>query len=111
MTLPELRGGSHTARHTWARRMIDAADRPFPSYGSPEWLALPDGDRRKVAAVVVAAECWATEPELTWIEALYASTAFKVTEDADYRARAEAHRDQWANLRPCKGAWADQEVA
>ena len=95
-------------RHRWARRMLDAAEGPIPSYGSPEWLALPEGDRRKVAAVVIAAECWATDPEWTWIEALYAATAFRDAEDADYLARADAHRREWSNLRPCKGAYADR---
>jgi hypothetical protein len=100
-----------TDRQRWARRMIDAANGPVPSYGSPEWLTLPDGDVRKVAAVVVAAECWATDPELTWVEALYAATAHKATEDADYHARAETHREEWGHLRPRKSAYADQEVS
>ncbi|WP_328990055.1 DUF2742 domain-containing protein [Kribbella sp. NBC_01245] len=48
------------ARRAWATPYFaDVADRPI--YGSSEWAALPDDDRRKIAAVVVAAECWATD--------------------------------------------------
>jgi hypothetical protein len=35
-----------------------ADTRTIPSYGSPEWDALPDQDPRRAAAVIVAAECW-----------------------------------------------------
>ena len=44
----------------WARSLIRAGSRgdPPPRFGSREWLALPDRDRRKVAAVVMAAVCW-----------------------------------------------------
>lgn len=41
-----------------ARSLLARTGRPIPRYGSPEWNALPDGDLRRVAAVVVAAECW-----------------------------------------------------
>lgn len=30
----------------------------IPSYGSPEWDALPDQDPRRAAAVMIAAEAW-----------------------------------------------------
>ncbi len=43
----------------WARALIDRASGLLPSYGSPEWDALPDGPE-KVAATVVAAEAWRT---------------------------------------------------
>jgi len=44
----------------WATVRIRAgrAIGTLPPYGSPEWLRLDDRDPRKVAAVVVAAECW-----------------------------------------------------
>ncbi len=44
----------------WARQLIANADQPIPAYGSPEWHALPDSSRAKVAACVVAAEAWRT---------------------------------------------------
>ena len=87
------------ARRRWAERMMIAAGTPVPRYGSPEWLALPEGDRRKVAAVIVAAECWAREAdeleERLWIEVTFAQIAHKVTEDAEYVARRDAHRAEW----------------
>lgn len=45
---------------TWAQQLIDNAEGPVPQYGSPEWQALPDDSRAKVAATVIAAECWRT---------------------------------------------------
>jgi hypothetical protein len=42
----------------WAQALIDGADGPVPQYGAPEWAALPDDSRAKVAACVVAAESW-----------------------------------------------------
>lgn len=96
------------ARSRWARRMIDAAEKPLPAYGSPEWLALPDHDRRKVAAVVVAAECWATDldnlPERIRLEA----EAHKRIEDAAYVERWQAHHAEWRDMKPCRGAYADR---
>lgn len=86
-------------RRDWARRMRTLAAGPIPSYGSETWLALPEGDGRKVAAVVIAAECWAyggdeLEQRLR-AEVAAASVAHKRAEDADYRARRDAHRAEW----------------
>lgn len=53
----------------WAARFITAGGPDVPTYGSPAWDALPDDSRAKVAAVVVAAECWRTytDPaEVAW---------------------------------------------
>jgi hypothetical protein len=36
---------------------------PIPTYGSPEWEQVPDGDPRRLAAVVRAAECWRLDSE------------------------------------------------
>ena len=41
-----------------ARYILDRTPGPVPRYGSPEWAALPEHDLRRVAAVVLAAECW-----------------------------------------------------
>lgn len=43
-------------RRRWAYSLIQRAAE-VPSYGSPEWLALPEGSSEKV----VAAVCWASE--------------------------------------------------
>lgn len=48
------------SRREWAEHLIRrgrAVGEP-PRYGSREWCALADADSRKVAAVVLAAECW-----------------------------------------------------
>ncbi|MDQ3103702.1 MAG: DUF2742 domain-containing protein, partial [Actinomycetota bacterium] len=54
-----MRSSSATMRRRWAYGLIRRCPSPAPSYGSAEWLALADDDPGKVAAVVVAAECWA----------------------------------------------------
>ena len=87
------------ARQRWAQRMIAAAGTPLPRYGSPEWLELPEGDRRKVAAVIVAAECWAREAdeleERLRVEVEFSRIAHKLIDDAEYVARRDAHRAEW----------------
>jgi hypothetical protein len=109
----ESRGTDRTVlqRRRWALGLIGRAPSPCPHYGSPEWLALPDGDPRKVGAVVVAAECWAQygdtlEDDLR-AELDAAWRAHKNAEDSDYQARAAAHREHWGNQRLARGAYAD----
>jgi len=68
-------------------------------YGSTDWLMLPNDHPDKVAACVVAAECWATiadtlEADLR-NEVYQSQKAFKRGEDAAYRASWEAHRKQF----------------
>jgi hypothetical protein len=97
-------------RRAWAYAMISRCRKPPAKYGSPEWLALPDGPE-KVAAVVLAAEAWAIDGD-TLLERLEAEVrfereAFKATEDAAYLARAEAHRQAWTGT----GFRADQWIA
>jgi hypothetical protein len=79
-----------------------AAAPDAPAYGSPDWLALPEGTPAKVAAVVRAAECWATEgDELEGRlrhEVEHLAAAFKADEDTDYAARRDAHRGEWSGL-------------
>lgn len=76
---------ARAARKRWVRSMVaSVAERP--RYGSREWLALPEGDRRKVAAVVVAAECWASNIE-DFPQQLEAElAAYRAAEDAYYAA-------------------------
>jgi len=55
-----------TARRAWAKAMVaHITNRPtdLPNYGSPRWAALADDDPRKLAAAVIAAECWATDQD------------------------------------------------
>ena len=87
------------ARRRWAERMLIQAGTPVPRYGSADWLALPEGDRRKVAAVIVAAECWAREADeledRLRVEVEFSRIAHKWAEDAEYVARRDAHRAEW----------------
>ncbi|MGW7684863.1 hypothetical protein ACWGID_29255 [Kribbella sp. NPDC054772] len=54
-----------TARRAWATAMVaHITDRTTnPAYGSPRWAALADDDPHKLAAAVIAAECWATDTD------------------------------------------------
>lgn len=89
-------------RREWAQALIRRASKPLPSYGSAEWVALPEGSAEKVASVVIAAECWAREAdELEQnlrAEVAELQRAHKVSEDADYVASIEQHREQWKHL-------------
>jgi hypothetical protein len=85
-------------RRRWAYALTSRCDTPPPSYGSPEWLALPDGPE-KVAAVVIAAECWAFDgdhlEQTLRAELEFSRHAHKAAEDAAYRERRDAHRATW----------------
>jgi hypothetical protein len=90
--------GPNTGRRYWARRMIDRAKgAPLPVYGDATWLTLPEGDPVRVAAVVVAAEAWASLgddiPGRLTVEVAASYAANKQAEDAEYVARAKAHRE------------------
>jgi hypothetical protein len=87
--------------------MIDKAKgAPLPVYGDATWLMLPDGDDVKVAAVIVAAEAWASErdelPTTLAVQVEATRRAFKADEDAAYAERAAAHRERWAGRTPRK---------
>lgn len=85
-------------RRRWAYGLISRCSTPPPAYGSPEWLALPDGPE-KTAAVVCAAEAWAIEGdnllENLRIEIELSQAAHKAAEDDAYVARRDAHRAGW----------------
>jgi hypothetical protein len=101
-------------RRRWARSLIRKAKSLPPSYGSPAWLALPEGSAEKVAAVVVAAECWAVDADgvTARLERQLDDErhAFKRAEDADYQARAAEHREQWRHLRVVRPLYDEQQV-
>lgn len=101
-------------RRHWAFARIHAGGQGVPRYGSDDWLALADTDPRKVASVVVAAECWAREAddlvERLRLEVELSQRAFKATDDALYVARKEAHKKEWRGLSLVRGiAYADSE--
>jgi len=87
-------------RRSWARRYIERRT-AFIAYGSTEWLMLPTDHPDKIAACVVAAECWASngdtlEADLRReIELLRA--AHKRREDEEYQLNAQAHRDRYGH--------------
>lgn len=93
---------SNYARRAWARALIDrAGGQSIPRYGSVEWVQLPEAHPVKIAAVVVAAEAWATDadtlPDRLEAEVDTLARAHKRAEDTDYRQRMDAHRAEWQN--------------
>lgn len=52
-------------RRAWIRTTVTAraALTQHPVYGSTQWCALADDDPRKLAAALIAAECWATDQD------------------------------------------------
>lgn len=74
----------------------------MPSFGSREWLALPDTSPAKVASCVVAAEAWSRDQddleERLTTEVAALRGAFLRDEDAEYAYRAAAHRSRYSNL-------------
>jgi len=66
----DLRGGRPALlprRLPWADALIRAAGSPIPDYGTPAWSALPDNSPAKVAATVIAAECFRQQTDPAWI--------------------------------------------
>jgi len=94
--------------------MIRKAASPPPRYGSAQWLSLPEGDPAKAAAVVVAAECWATEgdelPERLALELENARAAFKLETDRDYVERYQSHRTKWSQLSQTSKSFAERRA-
>ena len=92
-----------TARRNWAYALTRKCSTPPPRYGSRAWLALSEGSPEKVAAVVIAAEAWASDldnmPANLALELDNMRRQAKKNEDLEYVARAAEHRKQWGNLR------------
>ena len=101
-------------RKEWSRPYIRTAPES-PAYGTPEWLALPEGPE-KIAAVVRAAECWATDgdelEERLRLQLETSRLAHKQAEDAEYLARRDAWHTEWGNrsFRPHPSNRAQQPV-
>lgn len=80
------------ARRNWAKAMVaHITDRP--TYGTPHWATLADDDPRKLAAAVIAAECWATDldelPNRARRDLDTLRTAHRAAEQADWDTRFE----------------------
>jgi len=86
------------ARRAWAQALIRRCPSAAP-YGSPEWLAEPEGTPAKIAACVRAAECWARDgddlEDRLRLEVETERKAFKAAEDEDYQTRRNRHRADW----------------
>lgn len=82
-----------TAGRAWAQHLVRRGQAlgAVPRYSSSAWRALPDNDPRKVAACVVAAECWAEHVD-TLEERLHTEIATARAEREDYEA------EQWAAM-------------
>jgi hypothetical protein len=87
------------ARQEWAQNLIARHPSP-PTYGSPEWLALPEAHPAKIAAVIIAAECWAVDgdqlEDRLRTEILALSRADKQAQDAEYVAGYQSWAKTWA---------------
>jgi hypothetical protein len=83
----------------WATALIQAGGGSVPEYGSAEWAALDNTDARKVAACVLAAECWrqhtdpaAVEQRLRYELAGLQDAADRVAEEQEARLTELNHR-------------------
>lgn len=89
-------------RRVWARALIDRAAKPIPPYGSDEWHQLPEACAERIAAVVIAAECWALDgddlPSRLARELDDRSLAEKHATDWIDQQAASEHAEQWAHL-------------
>lgn len=67
MRVPRPAPTNPAARRDWARRHITnvpaAVAATAPAYGTAQWAELDDSDPAKLAAAIIAAECWATDLE------------------------------------------------
>lgn len=71
--------------HRWVQRYLDAAGN-YPPAGTPAWCELADGDRRKWAALLDAAQHHVLRVETAQAAVIEASKAI-------------AHEDDWRPLR------------
>ena len=98
-------------RRSWANILIRRSLSPVPSYGSPAWLTLQDADPAKVAACVVAAECWAVDGDEIVVnlqrELAAVWHAEKRIEDEQFRENAAEHRRVWGKQKLCRGSFVD----
>jgi hypothetical protein len=71
--------------HEWVTRHLESVG-TWPMAGTPEWVALPDDDPRKLAALLDAAQHWALRVETAQQAECEASRA--VSAAADWSAIA-----------------------
>ncbi len=103
MSADQSQAGSCYGRRAWARAMIEKAKgHAVPEYGSVDWLRLPDAHPARIAAVVIAAEAWASSGDRLVSdierEVDQMRRSAKRAEDEAYAASIEAHREKWKHL-------------
>lgn len=100
-------------RRRWAYGYLRRVSKPPPAYGTPEFLALPEGPE-KWAACVRAAEAWAGDGEdlelKLRIEVEAMQRAYKLAEDTDWNQRREAHEQSWTGTGFRRDPAVDAEV-
>jgi hypothetical protein len=77
--------------HEFVQRYLDTAGH-YPAAGTPAWCELADGDRRKWAALLAAAEHHVLRVETAQEQA--AAAAKDVAAAADWSAIAQGGRDR-----------------
>lgn len=82
------------ARRAWAYALTSRCASPPPIYGSPAWVALPDGPE-KVGSAVIAAEATAIGDEMRLDELRAQWWAVKNAEDITFHEIASSHRRDW----------------
>lgn len=71
--------------HEYVQPVLDRVG-IHPMIGTPEWCALPDDDKRKLAAVFDAAQHWALRVETS--QQQHADASHEVSAAADWKAIA-----------------------
>jgi hypothetical protein len=87
--------------HEFVAAIIDRADvTPFPMLGTPSWCALADGDPRKWAALLDAAQHWALRVETCQEARAEASRAVAAAHDWPAIAQSNRSRSEFYAARP-----------
>lgn len=104
----------NAAREEWCQRMLSGVDLPVPRFGSPEWLALPEDDRRKVAGVVIAAACWAREgdelEDRIRAEVAALQRAYRAGEDQNRLDRIADWQERWTGRGFKRDRWTESRI-
>ncbi len=80
--------------HEYVEQLLAQADSGWPVAGTPAWCALPDGDPRKVFALIAASEHHVLRMEAAQEARAEASKAISAAADWPAVAREIRHRDE-----------------
>lgn len=92
----------YTEVRDYVQRLVGNAGGPAPAAGSPEWVALADGDRTKLIAVLTAGTRAILEESIAAIDdrrQAAKDAALEVAQAADWTAVAKQVRDRDQALR------------